>query len=1201
LSYGGEYGEGDDETERYRREYDEEEKQESEEAKESPEEENEWDPEKAMDEIERKLKEIDDEWNPEDAMDEIERKLEGKSDEEDEFEKHGIDHKETQDRLDDEFSDDAKDKIDEWETDSQETQDSEGETGAQTGETAEDESYHDAGDGMAYATKHDGESESSEAPSETEESESEREAGEIDGGVDSEVEESKGTDSETAPDSSNKAGGPESSETYEYDIEDRELETSEDVKENSERDTIEEPTRQERDSNTASGETEEQRSESDLDEDSEQSQIEEPEVDESNAHTDESGNQNDASDDSESSLEEIENSPEIDDEIDTESEQDDELERTSDFTPVSEGREVESEIENEADDLEKNEVSDTDDDSMISEDETNQTVEPEELEQVEVDGSESEGSEEIAHTNAISRSEFSDMSWENNQYSDMELKSQYEGMKWGSLFPDVEEDSTDEEEKLEEARKLLEELTESKIETIEELERTIEENKDVKEDSAFEAAFEYAKAYLELKQKVKEKYTKEEFEELNHVDLAREFGYRIADVSNWMRGNIPKLIAALEKHEKLNLQKQILRELQFQLKVNDKPESETAAIPKSIEEIDSLLKFHSHLMEHKKFQKRYKDLVAFYKIMQLISKNPDMTARELGRRVNVPDRTVRHWINAERTPRLLYELLKCEHRRRIDNSFKENEYENTIDDSDANRILAKVERRENIKTDDLAQLIRDLYKLIQSSETNRVFLVNVTEYPKLKKGLNTRREEILSILSQTSFGLDEDTEIRIAVVHGKLYIHIRNTDPYDWLTVHGNHHMHFADQKLKERLVNATCARLYLSNNMHLSELIREITDFSSRVTISHYYKGTNIDLAWHKPNRTYLLGETLRLVLDTLGLSFDDVKDQIEEVSGLRRGISGIKNPTFITGEKLRIAMSRIVASWLSDGHVGTYDSERNYAPNYAELSPGRLTQFKDNLRLFGDVYYNERTSSNTKMKLLAFTKVWSDILVAWGLHHGNKTVQNVGIPDFILNGSSTVKLAYLEELVCEDGYVETEKSTFRITIVRASPLRAGKNDERYNFESKISDRHVEFLIEHGELDQFLQGIRFSWKKLRELMEHESKEISNVAHELAIIILQNTSRLLDNEMRIADEFNITLKPELTSLYYYTRTGRVSIMWEARTATVEDSIRWGLLAKPNDTRKRKAVEDALKKRPNKVKKVREEILRRKKDKEEVDT
>ena len=125
-----------------------------------------------------------------------------------------------------------------------------------------------------------------------------------------------------------------------------------------------------------------------------------------------------------------------------------------------------------------------------------------------------------------------------------------------SMFPDAEEQTDEEElteeeqESAEEFLKALEDLTEDEIETIEDLERALSENQDIMEEEHFEEDYEQAVRYLEFMQKVKDAYTAEELAEKNHYDLAKELGYKSAEVSWWItRGDKPSLIKRIEKRE----------------------------------------------------------------------------------------------------------------------------------------------------------------------------------------------------------------------------------------------------------------------------------------------------------------------------------------------------------------------------------------------------------------------------------------------------------------------------------------------------------------------------------------------------------------------------------------------------------------------------------------------------------------------------
>jgi hypothetical protein len=89
----------------------------------------------------------------------------------------------------------------------------------------------------------------------------------------------------------------------------------------------------------------------------------------------------------------------------------------------------------------------------------------------------------------------------------------------------------------------------------------------------------------------------------------------------------------------------------------------------------------------------------------------------------------------------------------------------------------------------------------------------------------------------------------------------------------------------------------------------------------------------------------------------------------------------------------------------------------------------------------------------------------------------------------------------------------------------------------------------------------------LKRLAGSEKKSLANDANKLCRIVLANPPKLLEDEVDLCSSLGIKIRynPIVINLF---DTGRVSVTWQATTASLTDGINWALQALPHDKRKR---------------------------------
>ncbi|MFW9864420.1 MAG: hypothetical protein ACFFET_19195, partial [Candidatus Thorarchaeota archaeon] len=250
-----------------------------------------------------------------------------------------------------------------------------------------------------------------------------------------------------------------------------------------------------------------------------------------------------------------------------------------------------------------------------------------------------------------------------------------------------------------------------------------------------------------------------------------------------------------------------------------------------------------------------------------------------------------------------------------------------------------------------------------------------------------------------------------------------------------------------------------------------------------------------------------------------------------------------------------------------------------YAEKNPDRFDIVEKGMQAWGDVeltrYYTEEPRGSMETR---FPSPFYEALLCWGFPEGDKMMHDEGL------GLDTEKLpmeaviVYFKELFPEDGHFDREFRWFRSVL-----LEAGSKSEDYDFKSKLTTGLIEFIKDQGTYKKAKQRIVLRMGELQKLALDSNPEISTKAKKLERIILENPSKLMNDEANMMKKklgINITFSQE--RIRYSLRTGRVSVSWIAKTATAKDTEKLAILCPPNDVRKKRAVRSWLLKRESKL-------------------
>ncbi|UCH05009.1 MAG: hypothetical protein JSW05_02295, partial [Candidatus Thorarchaeota archaeon] len=219
------------------------------------------------------------------------------------------------------------------------------------------------------------------------------------------------------------------------------------------------------------------------------------------------------------------------------------------------------------------------------------------------------------------------------------------------------------------------------------------------------------------------------------------------------------------------------------------------------------------------------------------------------------------------------------------------------------------------------------------------------------------------------------------------------------------------------------------------------------------------------------------------------------------------------------------------------------------------------------------------------------------FGIPVGSKAIHNKGLDESVINAPLEVKVEYPREVVGEDGCF----SGGHFSITRHNVLHPGDRTEayreRFGIEPLATQKHIEFVCDRGK-DQkatlnYKKGevVRLKLSELEQLEKSEDVGKAMTAKELLRLINENPNGLLNDEIdNILDPLGIRMTLTCKGLYYYRPSGRLSIGYTAATKTVEDVIRWSLIAPPNHPRKMSAVVKFVEARMKYVDRLRNQIV-----------
>ncbi|RDE16223.1 MAG: hypothetical protein C4K48_02255, partial [Candidatus Thorarchaeota archaeon] len=715
--------------------------------------------------------------------------------------------------------------------------------------------------------------------------------------------------------------------------------------------------------------------------------------------------------------------------------------------------------------------------------------------------------------------------------------------------------------------------------TFENFKHALKERPELKTRKDYRKGLRLAEVYY----KVKDMLAREDFSHMSQRAMLRhlsmKYGVPPTSLKNWVvRGTLPRLIEAIARDE-----------LKKSEAMSGKPSAaktrkKRPSMPQTYENFLGMLERHPYLREIEGFEEKVRDVREYFRLIELQKKNPHLSNSELARRVDANFDTARIWLSGNR-PSLIGIVLTNEYMRvRFENGFLPEFHTRLVDSSVVYRTLKPLESKNEQTVENIAKHLMLLYRDYWNKE--KVIVVPLRPYNEIRgprwlldlsRNIKRNRSAIEKILCvQMRFGIERQY-LRLGLVSDLLYFWRDETSPFDYLELFSQELFFFSD-KYRTTLIDTALKHLGLKGNYLLSQLIKQITRYDPRGL-----SGCGRLIQDLKPRSNLLRGEVLRFILDSQGLTLKDVYRKIERV-----GIGEqILNPKFPDETTLKILLARLYAMIGSDGSI-----DSNYKVSHYDNVALRRDKLRAMVQVLGGINCRSLYKSDGSECGLAMPNIVGRLLARVGMPVGDKVLQDVRIPEFIMNGSPELQFAYLEELIPDEGCVTIDrKDNIRICWGRSVVLYDAKKGKKYRLEQKISHQIVEFIEKHGtrHVRYYPSGVEetyftLSMGSLKELMSSTKPEDAAKAKELEQVIRANPSLYIEDEKHLCDINGImTSEQSPGEIRRSISSDRVSVKWDVRASSEDDVALWGILAPPNDERKRGRLKGWMKRHPSKVK------------------
>ncbi len=607
------------------------------------------------------------------------------------------------------------------------------------------------------------------------------------------------------------------------------------------------------------------------------------------------------------------------------------------------------------------------------------------------------------------------------------------------------------------------------------------------------------------------------------------------------------------------------------------------------EETQEGLERHPHVMDMKRFNDMA-HLAAVHDKVQHAKETdsiPDKPIREWAKDLDASYGAVQSYLAETKTPEL-HQILDANEAslRAREVKLKPEAMDHRISPSEVYNNFRHLEGRDERTIPSMAKAIADMYRdagkgqRVQWGELSPYHTGGLKWLRSLFKAIEHNRDSIEFQLNR-ELGLDKnpDWRIRVGVTDYKLYLREQDTRRHNWFNIYNNEVYHFHSVDDKRRIIENARARLGLSGNLYLSRLVDQMSEFERTKKGSQ----PNYDL---RGDHNTIRGETLSVILDTLGMKMQDIESKL---SGIGKGGEGILNPRFPEDKKdIDKMFATILGAGFSDGHL----EKRNRGFVYTESNRDRVRIFNEHIDRFGDVHRCEDVKPNGVIRI-RYSRVLGRALERWGMPVGDKAMQDCGLPSWFMDAPSEVKVRYYSALWAEDGSFHVDdrnRGVFQVD--RGIALYDPSKVEEYNGWEKATSKHALFVKAHGvrtESELFGKHTRLTSGMLDDLTQSTNPTIAENALSLKETIFKNQPRLMVDERSGLETFGVKTNDYFVYVTHFEKTGRLSALWHYQTSSYLDAMRIGLSCPPDDIRKKYAVESWMNTRPDDKERIAREL------------
>ena len=470
-------------------------------------------------------------------------------------------------------------------------------------------------------------------------------------------------------------------------------------------------------------------------------------------------------------------------------------------------------------------------------------------------------------------------------------------------------------------------------------------------------------------------------------------------------------------------------------------------------------------------------------------------------------------------------------------------------------------------TEQLSDISRSL------PNTSRSFYIDLERY------LSPSQKELdlfEQAFQQAKENFDEVDCVRLGLLGERLYVWKPDLESTGLENVYNDLYYYFRDRSAFERYVKDVGDSLGIQDR-NQCEIQSYLKELSSQLVID------NVEDYCFNPKLRRIRGDYVNLMNDLSGKTLSDLEGDISKITGYN-GHGGIENPRFPQGERLDVAIARIAATVFSDGTI-----EPNGVIKYAEPKMSRIERVVENVRVFGDITPSSTRREGEGHYITHLSFVLGRILMSRDVPSGDRTIQNPRLSQYIREGTDIVKRAYIEDFTPQDACVGEKSIIWR----RVNALHAGEKTEKWKFEPMVGVEEIELIKELGRKSTGnAQSWSLSWGLLTELADHSGQKIAKISENLMQSIKNNQNRLMHDEASILGELGVNIGVNPSDVVYYPKSGRVSVVWQAYTVGIKETIKFGIVACPNDVNSKEKVREIIASNPKETQEALSDLRKR---------